>query len=185
MLNRILPPEIRAIAWSSVAQDFSARFSCLSRTYKYFFPRGDLNIEEMKQAAESLLGTHDFRNLCKPDIGNGVTNFVRSVARVSIDEYNRDLCVFTIEGKAFLWHQVRCIVAVLVLVGQGHESRDIIQLLLDIDKHPGKPQYSMAWEMPLCLFHCQFENVQWQFCEDSLKLAVRDLQKLWTQFSVK
>jgi tRNA pseudouridine38/39 synthase len=28
----------------------------------------------------------------------------------------------TIKGSAFLWHQVRCMVAVLFLIGQGLES---------------------------------------------------------------
>lgn len=34
MLNRVLPPEIRALAWAPVSQGFSARFSCSDRTYR-------------------------------------------------------------------------------------------------------------------------------------------------------
>ncbi|KAL7617024.1 hypothetical protein Lser_V15G00158 [Lactuca serriola] len=30
-----------------------------------------------------------------------------------------------IKGSAFLWHQVRCMVAVLFLIGQGLESPDV------------------------------------------------------------
>lgn len=30
-------------------------------------------------AANYLVGTHDFRNLCKMDVGNGVTQFTRSI----------------------------------------------------------------------------------------------------------
>lgn len=45
MLNRILPKDIRIVAWSPVNDDFSARFNCGSRTYKYWFPRGDLDID--------------------------------------------------------------------------------------------------------------------------------------------
>ena len=34
MLNRVLPPDIRALAWAPVTEDFSARFSCSDRTYR-------------------------------------------------------------------------------------------------------------------------------------------------------
>lgn len=79
ILNRLLPRSIRCIAWSPVAQEISARFDCRSRTYKYFFPKGNLNVEQMNTAAGYLTGTHDFRNLCKMDVGNGVVNFQRTV----------------------------------------------------------------------------------------------------------
>lgn len=45
ILNGLLPNDIRVLAWASVADDFSARFSCKMRTYKYWFPRGDMKIE--------------------------------------------------------------------------------------------------------------------------------------------
>ena len=45
ILNNVLPDEIRVLAWAPVGPDFSARFSCLQRTYKYFFPRGKLDID--------------------------------------------------------------------------------------------------------------------------------------------
>lgn len=45
ILNGLLPNDIRVLAWTPVADDFSARFSCKMRTYKYWFPRGDMNIE--------------------------------------------------------------------------------------------------------------------------------------------
>ena len=34
VLNRVLPPDIRALAWAPVTEDFSARFSCSDRTYR-------------------------------------------------------------------------------------------------------------------------------------------------------
>lgn len=45
ILNRVLPNNIQCIAWAPVDQNFSARFDCLSRTYRYYFPKGNLNIE--------------------------------------------------------------------------------------------------------------------------------------------
>lgn len=45
MLNRLLPEDIRIFAWQPVCEEFSARFNCKSRTYKYFFPRSNLDLE--------------------------------------------------------------------------------------------------------------------------------------------
>jgi len=45
MLNRILPAEIRVLAWSPCRPGFSARFNCLERTYKYYFPLADLDLD--------------------------------------------------------------------------------------------------------------------------------------------
>lgn len=40
----------------------------------------------MNTALGYLLGTHDFRNFCKMDVANGITNYIRSVsyAKVSV-----------------------------------------------------------------------------------------------------
>lgn len=51
MLNGFLPKEIRILSYMVVEKDFSARFNCRRREYKYFFPRGNLNIEKIKEAA--------------------------------------------------------------------------------------------------------------------------------------
>lgn len=45
VLNKVLPKDIQCIAWRPVPEGFSSRFDCKSRTYKYFFPLGDLDIE--------------------------------------------------------------------------------------------------------------------------------------------
>uniref|UniRef100_A0A8B9CN68 Pseudouridine synthase 3 n=1 Tax=Anser brachyrhynchus TaxID=132585 RepID=A0A8B9CN68_9AVES len=46
--------DIRVLAWSPVEPDFSARFSCLRRTYRYFFPCADLDVALMHAAAQSM-----------------------------------------------------------------------------------------------------------------------------------
>jgi hypothetical protein len=54
------------------------RFSCGSRQYKYFIVQdGSLDLGAMQQAAQALLGEHDFRNFCKADVlqvGSAVSN---------------------------------------------------------------------------------------------------------------
>ena len=41
-----------------------------------------------------------------------------------------DMCELTVVGKAFLWHQIRCIVAVLLLVGQDREKPEVSHLYI-------------------------------------------------------
>lgn len=45
VLNRVLPDNIQCVAWAPVCKDLSARFDCKSRTYKYYFPKSNLDIE--------------------------------------------------------------------------------------------------------------------------------------------
>ncbi|KAJ5386510.1 hypothetical protein N7509_009051 [Penicillium cosmopolitanum] len=65
---------------------------------------------------------------------------------------------FTLYGSAFLWHQVRHMVAILFLVGQGLEPPSIVADLLDVEKTPRKPSYEMASDAPLVLWDCIFPD---------------------------
>jgi hypothetical protein len=49
--------------------------------------------------------------------------------------------------------QVRCIAAVLRMVGSGQESPNVVEALLDTESNPCRPQYLMASAAPL-LLHC-------------------------------
>lgn len=68
--------------------------------------------------------------------------------------------VFEVHGSAFLWHQVRCMVAMLFLVGQGLERPEVVDELLDIGRNPRRPMYEMADDGPLVLWDCVFEKVE-------------------------
>ncbi|KAL4293802.1 hypothetical protein AHAS_Ahas18G0164500 [Arachis hypogaea] len=61
-----------------------------------------------------------------------------------------ELWVIKIRGSAFLWHHVRCMVAVLFMIGKGLESPNVIDMLLDTTSIPRK-QYTMASDIPLVL----------------------------------
>ncbi|OWA50665.1 tRNA pseudouridine(38/39) synthase [Hypsibius exemplaris] len=213
MLNGVLPKNIRMLAWSAVQADFSARFSCRGRRYRYYFPRANLHLGRMNEAAQLLLGEHDFRNFCKADIANGVTNYMRRIDNIFVEELNgsisqsrtdflqsesatpqinrsstdgySQMCVLHVYGSAFLWHQVRSIVALLYLIGQGKEEPSMIMELLDIEKCPAKPQYLMAEGFPLVLFDCIFEDPAWQTDEANLRMSVRDMECIWTEHTVR
>lgn len=221
LLNRVLPQDIRCVAWMPMVNpNYSARFDCRSRTYRYFFPRGSLNIDAMKEACTFLVGAHDFRNLCKMDVGNGVVTFTRRISYVSIEDSQSDakespydMLYLELRGKAFLWHQVRCIMAVLFLVGEGKEEPSVVKELLDVNKNPCKPQYSLASDLPLNLYECEYLNKgtfdpnsfdknapvleddeeiagdselrDWVYEEESLSRTISELQVLWASNSIK
>ncbi|KAF2227373.1 pseudouridine synthase [Elsinoe ampelina] len=240
-LNRVLPDDIRVLAWCpDPPPDFSARFSCEERQYRYFFTNpgyapvpgargmnktvmgrplreGWLDIDAMRDAAKRLEGLHDFRNFCKIDPGKQITNFERRIFHASIEELDSTkgpvgyvgspdfavdedtqinggagtiisasppkLYTFNVNGSAFLWHQVRNMVAVLFLVGQGLEAPSVVSDLLDVRKTPTRPKYEMASDAPLVLWDCKFpekgssdgkESLKWVYVGDD---GGRDLSK--------
>lgn len=196
ILNSNLPDHIQVLAWAPcVKLDFSARFDCHSRTYKYFFPLSNMDLGLINEAGSFLTGSHDYRNFCKLDVSNGVVNYIRRIDRVQAEFCDKDgeeagsggyrMCVLTVVGKAFLWHQIRCIVAVLFRIGEGLEKPSVIQELLDIDKNPCRPQYSMASEVPLNLFDCQYDGVDWNYNDEALLIVLKRVQSLWTDHQVK
>lgn len=115
ILNRLLPPDIRMLAWCPAPPvDFSARFSCKERRYKYFFTQpaftptigsagllkdsnrpgsstgrrreGWLDIDAMREAAHKFIGLHDFRNFCKVDPSKQIENFERRIFHADIEK---------------------------------------------------------------------------------------------------
>ncbi|XP_057653874.1 tRNA pseudouridine(38/39) synthase isoform X2 [Diorhabda carinulata] len=190
ILNKVLPSNIQCVGWSLVGESSSARFDCLSRTYKYYFPKGKLNIQKMRFASEKLLGTHDFRNLCKMDVGNGVVDFKRNITEMKIEPIDKQqnlyaMYVITIKAKAFLWHQIRCIMGILFLMGQENEEPEVIDELFNIEKYPRKPEYSMGSEIPLNLHYCEYENLNWNYDTQILDEITEKLNHFWTFYAVK
>lgn len=90
LLNRLLPQNIRCFCWAPAEPEVSARFDCKGRTYKYFFPRGNLDIDKMDKAVKYTIGTHDFRNICKMDVANGVVSFIRAIRSAEISMCYKD-----------------------------------------------------------------------------------------------
>jgi tRNA pseudouridine38/39 synthase len=146
---------------------------------------GYLDIEAMQEAASYLVGNHDFRNFCKVDPTKQITNYTRRITLASVDAVAKSeypcfgthsafssaaggtastpsdamgLYTFTVQGSAFLWHQVRCMIGVLFLVGQGLESPSLVKELFDVTTNPAKPKYEMASDKPLVLWDCMFST---------------------------
>ncbi|KAJ1642715.1 pseudouridine synthase deg1 [Coemansia asiatica] len=206
MLNKSLPSEIRVLAWSPVAEDFDARFSCKARFYRYFFSEAGLDIAAMRNAAVRYKGTHDFRNFCRLDPAKQISNFERTVLDVDITGVPRSVefigdgshaegrwWQLELRGTAFLWHQVRCMMAILFLVGQHLETPDIVDRLMDVATLDGKPEYEMASDLPLVLADCTFDekDVSWIYVRDgsrdygNMTVLDRSILREWGQISTR
>ena len=187
LLNGVLPPSIRVVAWSPVDEDFNSRFSCTYRHYKYpFHLDSTLDLSLMRQAADSLIGEHDFRNFCKLDGSKQIENHARTVVKAFFDEQEADgMVVFNLIGTAFLWHQVRHIIAALFLVGRGLEDVAMIRQLLDTETNPSKPTYNMGDPLPLTLHECGYpEPPDWRiggYDGPLTSLSPEDKKKVWAK----
>ncbi|KAL3233621.1 tRNA pseudouridine(38/39) synthase [Nakaseomyces bracarensis] len=162
ILNQLLPDDIRISAVClRPPKDFDARFSCEYRHYKYLFHKEGLDLEKMQKAAKLYEGEHDFRNFCKLDGSKQITNYFRTIKSANIKHVYNDFYCFDLIGSAFLWHQVRCMTAILFLIGQGLEEPELINAMIDISTTPQKPIYEMANDIPLLLYDCKFPDMEW------------------------
>eukprot|EP00808_Paulinella_micropora_P002904 g44025.t1 len=197
ILNAVLPKSIRVTAWAPVKPDFSARFSSNTRMYRYFFFRDGMDLVRMNRACKLLLGHHDFRNFCTMDVTTS-THFRRAILYCRVEPCDLELpsdsddademCQLIVKANAFLYHQVRSIMAVLFAIGKWREEPALITELLNVEKYPGKPNYQVASDVPLMLAHCDYsEEVTWRFGKDSSTLAstFSDLHHQWRQEAMK
>lgn len=142
--NTHLPDDIAFLWVKPVRTDFHARFSALSRRYRYLIyssavkpavlTKGvtwtwkTLEIERMQQAARALVGEHDFTSYRA--VGCQAKNPVRRVEHLQIYREGQ-LLVIDIKANAFLHHMVRNIAGVLMKIGAGEAEVDWAQQVLD------------------------------------------------------
>jgi hypothetical protein len=99
-------------------------------------------------------------------------------------QFNRQLCFVQITGQAFLWHQIRHILAVLFMIGRGLEEPSVVDELLDVDKNPGKPSYNMAPDLPLVLHACGYNNLNIGRSVRNLWNVSCDLEMKWEDLAL-
>lgn len=151
--NTKLPESIR-VRWAQKVQgEFHARFSALSRTYRYFtytdrtrsaflpfnatWLRGQLNVEAMQTAAQHLLGEHDFSSFRASQCQ--AHSPVRSIESIEISSTG-PFIVMEIKANAFLHHMVRNIMGSLYEVGRGLKQSDWMAELLNLrDRNSAAP----------------------------------------------
>lgn len=149
--NSLLPDGVR-IRWAkTVDPSFHARFSALSRRYRYVMlesdvapallarqlthVRGQLDVAAMQQAAVVLNGEHDFSAFRAA--GCQSHSPFRYVSHIKLIRQG-PFVILDITANAFLQHMVRNIAGALIAVGQGQRGSDWVGELLDNrDRRPG------------------------------------------------
>ena len=198
ILNSLLPQDIRILAYKEVDYTFDSRFSCLFREYKYFFMLQNMDIELIKKACIKLVGDHYFYNFCKIDKSKFDTNYNRriyefkivkcdglfpNIKNVSNNSNFFDMYYFQIKGSAFLWHQIRCIVGIIFLIGNKNEDISIIdKLLAEKNTHYN---YQIASDKPLVLSNCQFESVDFYNSNINAEISAKNYYDLSSIYEEK
>ncbi|HUX56161.1 MAG TPA: tRNA pseudouridine(38-40) synthase TruA [Bacteroidales bacterium] len=132
-LNRYLPADISVNSIRKVFPDTNARFSAISRTYKYYISRikdpffdnsswflhGNIELSTMNEAGKLLLNHSDFTSFSRLH-SNSKTNICNIHSALWEESDNR--LVFTIKSDRFLRNMVRAIVGTMVEIGIGKIS---------------------------------------------------------------
>jgi tRNA pseudouridine38-40 synthase len=136
-LNDTLPPSIRVMAAAVVPPDFHARKSAVSKTYRYRIYRQPicppflaryvwhypypLAFESMQEAANAIVGEHDFTSFAAVDPERGQEEKRSNVRRIFFSSWEQhgDEYVYAVRGNGFLHHMVRNLVGTFILVGKG------------------------------------------------------------------
>ncbi len=142
--NSNLPDDINARWAKRVDQEFDARFSATSRSYQYlilnrmvrsalsrnraWWVSQPLDAKNMQQAADHLLGQHDFSAFRAA--GCQASTPVREIRELKVSR-NEDWISIDVTANAFLRHMVRNIAGLLVAIGQGDEEPTWAREVLD------------------------------------------------------
>lgn len=128
ILNRYLPKSIRITGWTIVPLDFSARFNCTLRKYKYFFYKNNLNIKLMEEACEIIKSATHFKNLSKkPTKFQDEKYFYRPLKTISISNFCDEIFVLNISSISFIHNMIRKIFWSLKMVGLNKMSLEELE----------------------------------------------------------
>jgi tRNA pseudouridine38-40 synthase len=142
--NVNLPVEVNVNWVKPVSEDFHARFSATSRSYRYVilnrsarssiwrdravWVHHPLDEVRMQAAAQRLVGTHDFSSYRA--IGCQAKSPVRTVSQLEVRR-EADRVIIEISANAFLHHMVRNIAGVLMAIGRGEQPVDWSRQVLE------------------------------------------------------
>lgn len=143
-LNRYLPEDIAVLSVEQADERFHSRYQAKEKTYLYRIHTGEIpNVFErkymycydktlltgrMREAAEYLTGTHDFKAFC----GNRKMkkSSVRTIYKIRIAETEDEIQIF-FTGNGFLQNMVRIITGTLIEVGDGRRKPQEIKEILE------------------------------------------------------
>ena len=142
--NTNLPPDINVSWVRQVGDDFHARFSATGRRYRYlilnrlqrsalhrhraWWVHQPLDERAMHEAAQSLLGEHDFSAFRAA--GCQAKSAMRELTAIRVTRCG-DRITIDVAANAFLMHMVRNITGTLAAIGQGEQpvswARDVLE----------------------------------------------------------
>lgn len=141
---KLRPAPVAILACEEVADDWHARFSCIGRRYVYRIVNrraplaldagrawrvpNPLDAGAMHQAAQILVGTHDFTTF--RSIHCQAQSPVKSLDRLAVSRFGEEIEIEA-AARSFLHHQVRSIVGCLMMVGRGQWSAADLKAALD------------------------------------------------------
>jgi len=148
-LNDILPTSVRVLEVAEAPNDFHARHSARSKTYRYRIYREaicppflaryvwhypyPLDEQAMKRAAALVTGEKDFTSFAAVDPERGkegapVSN-VRTIFSSGWERVGEEL-IYCVRGSGFLHHMVRNLVGTFILIGRGTlRAEDLTRIL--------------------------------------------------------
>ncbi|MBS4979821.1 MAG: tRNA pseudouridine(38-40) synthase TruA [Lachnospiraceae bacterium] len=143
-LNQRLPDDIVVVQSEEVAPDFHPRYCDCEKTYEYhiintrtpiptkrltnYFVSYDLDVSKMQQAADYLVGEHDFVSFC--NVRTQVEDTVRTVTELEVLRQGEEITI-RISGNGFLYNMVRIIVGTLIRVGRGFYTPENVKEILE------------------------------------------------------
>ena len=142
--NVKLPYDVSVLWAKRVDENFHARFSAHARIYQYLIMdrmsrpglqsgkvtwiRRLLNVERMQEAANYLIGEHDFTSYRA--VACQSRSPIRTIHNLDLVRQN-GLVIMTIRANAYLHHMVRNIAGVLITIGCGEEQPAWAKKVLD------------------------------------------------------
>ena len=148
-INGRLPADMVVLELEPAPARFHARHDAVTRTYMYqistrktafakryvWWVKEELDVARMSEAAETLMGRHDFVCFRAQDPSKPGESTVVVVENAGIETHGH-MVVFRIEASHFLWRMVRRIVGVLVRLGRGEITPEDFRQLLDGHAEP-------------------------------------------------
>ncbi len=142
-INAFLPEDIYFKSVEIVDLDFHARFSCKSKEYRYYINTGEydpldanysvnitnLNVDIMKLAIKKFEGKHDFKGFASASIDER-KDTVKEIFHTEINIIDNYL-EFVFIGTGFLKYQIRRMMGLLVEIGRGKESIELIDVVFE------------------------------------------------------
>ncbi|MCL6516898.1 tRNA pseudouridine(38-40) synthase TruA [Alicyclobacillus sp.] len=142
VLRRVLPEDLIPLQADLAPPGFHARFSAKRKTYRYTIQRARvpdvfthryawhvpvaLDLAKMRDAAQQLVGEHDFTSFCAA--ATPVEDKRRVIHEIRLEERETYLDVYC-TGNGFLQYMVRIIVGTLVDIGMGRLDRPVAEIL--------------------------------------------------------